>query len=314
MTSPITEIVTELAAQNPGITSEQITEIIISSLESEPVISDVVSNIQVPSRSQIELAKLRSKRLPKKEKAKTLERIENANFFKRLQLIYIVPTQDSDLMKGIHRDGARVSFTFPIEYSDSSYLRLTTTRHLDIDKTYESIQTTKDTPREYSHVEITEEISTQNTKENTESSFSMLQEMGEEFEASIDFLSLYYIYQIIRIMQISLDQDDVLNKIFDTLNIDIKRRNKTYRINCIDELYLGDDALPEELRVSKPSKSDILDRIYESLKAVILHEYKRLHNQYGQQFINGQITYDNYIKTTNRYSVYADRLFSELPS
>ena len=73
MASPINDIVTELAAQNPGITSEQITEIIISSLESEPVISDVVSKIQVPSRSQIELAELRSKRLSKKKKAKTLE-------------------------------------------------------------------------------------------------------------------------------------------------------------------------------------------------------------------------------------------------
>ena len=87
MASPITEIVTELAAQNPRITSEQITEIISNSLESEPVIADVVSNIQVPSKSQIELAELRSKRLPKKQRAKTLERIENAHFFKRLQLI-----------------------------------------------------------------------------------------------------------------------------------------------------------------------------------------------------------------------------------
>jgi hypothetical protein len=313
MALPITEIVTELAAQNPRITSEQITEIIIGSLESEPVISDAVSNIQVPGKSQIRLAELSSKRLPKKGKAKTLERIENASFFRRLQLIYIVPTQDSDLMKRIHRDGARVGFTFPIECSDSSYVRLTTARHFDINETYERIQTTKDTLREYSHAEITEEISTQNTKENKESSFSMLQEVVEEFEISNDFLSLYHIYQIIRIMEISPDQADVLNKIFDILNIDIKKRNRTYHINCIDELYRGDDSLPEELRVSKPSNSNISDGIWESLKAVILHEYKRLHNQYGQQFINGQITYDNYIQTTNRYSVYADRLFSELP-
>lgn len=314
MASSITEIATELAAQNPGITSEQITEFIISSLESEPVISDAVSNIQVPSSSQIELAELRSKRLPEKERAKTLKRIENANFFKRLQLLYIVPTQDSDLMKGIHRDGARVGFTFPIEYSDSSYLRLTATRHPDIAKTYEHILTTKDTPTEYSHGEITEEMSTQNTKENKESSFSMLQEMGEEFTTSIDFLSLYQIYQMMRIMEISPDQDNVLNKIFDTLNIDINRRNRIYRINCIDELYRGDDSLPEELRVRQPGSSNISDRIYESLKAVIVHEYRRLHSQYGQQFINDQITYEMYINTANRYSIYADRLFSELPS
>ena len=313
MASPITEIVTELAAQNPGITSEQITETIISSLESEPVISDAISNIQVPGREQIEEAKVRSKRLPKEERTKALKRIENANFFKRLQLIYIVPTQDSDLKKGIHRDGARVGFTFSMESSDSSYLRLTTTRHFDIDETYERIQTAKDTPRQYLHGETTEEMSTQNIKENKESSCSMLQEVEEEFEISKDFLSLYHIYQIIRIMEISPGQADVLNKIFDILNIDIRKRNRTYRINCIDELYRGDDSLPEELRVRQPSNSNISDRIYESLKAIIVHEYKRLHSQYGQQFINDQITYEMYINITNRYSMYADRLFSDLP-
>lgn len=313
MASPITEIVTELAAQNPGITSEQITETIISSLESEPVILDAISNIQVPGREQIEEAKVRNKRLPKEERTKALKRIENANFFKRLQLIYIVPTQDSDLKKGIHRDGARVGFTFPMESSASSYLRLTTTRHFDIDETYERIQTAKDTPRQYLHGETTEEMSTQNIKENKESSSSMLQEVEEEFEISKDFLSLYHIYQIIRIMEISPGQADVLNKIFDILDIDIRKRNRTYRINCIDELYRGDDSLPEELRVGKPSKSSISDSIYESLKAIIVHEYKRLHSQYGQQFINDQITYEMYINITNRYSVYADRLFSDLP-
>lgn len=306
MTSPITEIITELAAQNPGTTSEQITEVIIDSIESEPLVADVISNIQIPSRSQIELAELRSKRLPKKKKAKTLERLENANFLKRLQLTYVIPTQDSSLMKSIHSDGARVDFMLPIEYSDRSYLRLAEKRHFDIARTHEHIQTAKDTPREHLPGETTKGISTQDTKENRESSSSMLQEMEEEFETSIDFLSLYHIYQIMRIMEFSLDQDDVLNRIFDTLDTDIKRRNKTYRINCIDELYRGDDALPQELRVSKPSESDISGRIYESLRAVILHEYTRLHSQYGQQFINGQITYDDYIQTTDRYAVYAD--------
>jgi hypothetical protein len=313
MTSPITEIVTELAAQNPRITSEQITETITSFLESEPVISDIISNVRVPSRLQIKLAELRSDRLPKKRRAKTLERIENANFFKKLQLICTVPTQGSDLKKSIHRDGARVGFTFPVEYSDGSYLGPPATHHFDIDKTYERIEITKDTARQYSGGEIIEEISTQSTKENKESSSSMLEEVGEEFEISDDFLSLHHIYQIMRIMEISADRPDVLDKVSDILGTDIKRRNKAYRINCVNELYGGDDSLPEELRVCRPNRSSMSGRIYESLKAIILHEYKTLHSQYGEQFIDGKITYEMYIDTTNRYSMYADRLFSELP-
>jgi hypothetical protein len=242
-----------------------------------------------------------------------LERIENANFFKRLQLICTVPTQDSDLKKSIHRDGARVGFTFHAEYSGGSYVRLPAARQFNIDETYERIEIARDTARQYSGGEIIEEISTQSTKENKESSSSMLEEVGEELEISDDFLSLHHIYQIMRIMEISADRPDLLNKVFDILEIDIRRRNKTYRINCTNELYRGDDSLPEELRVGRPSRSNISGRIYESLKAIILHEYKRLHSQYGEQFIDDKITYEMYINTTNRYSMYADRLFSELP-
>ena len=313
MTSTITEIVGELAVQNPGITAEQITEIMISSLESESVVSAIVSDVEIPSKLRIELAELKSERLPKRRRAKTLERIENANFFKRLKLIYSIPTQDSDLMKSIHSDGARVDLTLPSECSDSSHVGFAPKVHLDVDKTYERIQTAQDSPREYLHAEVTEGISPQNTKENKESISGMLAEVEEEFETSRDFLSLYYIHQMTRIMKVSPDLVGAFDKILDILEIDIKKRNREYRVNCIDELYKGDNYLPEELRVSKPSNPDMSGRIHESLAAVILHEYRRLHDQCGQEFIAGQITYDTYIETTNRYSMYADRLFSELP-
>lgn len=312
MVSPITEIATELASQNPGITSEQITEIIVDSIESEPIISGAIARIQIPTRSQTKQAEFMSSNFRKKTRAKILERIENANFFRNLQLRYINPIQGSYLRQSIHRDGARVDLSSPIEYSDSSYQRFYKTSN--IDKTDERIQYMEDTPMEYSHNVITRELSAQNTQENKESSSSILQEIIDEYEASTDFLSLYNIYQIIRILQTSQDQVNVLNNIYNTISSDVKKRNRTYRTNCIDELYRGDEALPEELRLSKSSSSSISDRISESLKAIILHEYKSLHNHCGKQFIDNQINYDNYIQTTNRYSLYADRLFSELPS
>ncbi len=226
MVSPITEIVKDLAAQIPGANSEQITEIIINSIESEPIISDVISRIQVPTKSQIKLAELRSNRFPKGKRARTLERIENANFFKKLQLMYIIPIQDSDLRQSIHRDGARVDLSYQIEYSDSSYQRLSKTRSLDVDKTYEGIQFAKDTPRQYSHSVITKEMPAQNTKENKESFSSMLQEIDEGFEASSDCLSLYNIYQIIRIMETSHDQEIERKNMNNIFRADINMRNK----------------------------------------------------------------------------------------
>lgn len=311
MVSSIVEIVSDLAAQYPRATPEQITEIIVNSIESEPIISDVISCIQVPTKLQIKQAEFRSKRLPK-ERSKILERIENANFFKKLQFVYVMPIQDSNLMGSIHRDGARVELSFPIKYSNSSYQRLSRTRNLDIDKTYEYIRSTKNTNIENSYSLITKEVPARNMNKTKESPTDNLQEIDEGFDAS-DLLSLYKIYQVIRIMETSHNQVTIPNKIFGILSNDIKRRNRTYRTNCIGELYQGDKSLPEELQVRHPSSSNISNKIYESLKAIIVHEYKRLHNQYGQQFINNQITYDNYIQTTSRYSVYADKLFSELP-
>lgn len=315
MASPIAEIVTELAAQNPGITSEQITEIIINSIESEPMISGVISRIQVPTRSQIKQAEFISSKFRKKNRDKILARIENAYFFRNLQLRYITPIQGSDLRQSIHRDGARVDLSSPIKYSDSSYQRFDKTWHLD--KTHEAIQSVEDTPTpiEYLHSIITKEVSAQNTKETEESPSDTLQEIHEGFEASTYLLSLYNIYQITRTMETmetSHNQVDVLNKVFSILSDDIKRRNKLYRTDCIGELYRGDDSLPEEQQVHHPSSSSISDRINQSLKAIIVHEYKRVHTQYGQHFINNQITYDTYIQATDRYSLYADKLFSEL--
>ncbi len=159
---------------------------------------------------------------------------------------------------------------------------------------------------------ITKEVSAENTKETKESPSDTLQEIGEGFEASTYLLSLYSIYRITRIMETSQDQVDVLYKINNILSDDIKRRNKLYRTDCIGELYRGDDSLPEEQQVYYPSGSNISDKINQSLKAIIVHEYKRVHTQYGQQFVNNQIPYDTYIQTTDRYSRYADKLFSEL--
>jgi hypothetical protein len=171
-----------------------------------------------------------------------------------------------------------------------------------------------ETPAEYSKSVITKEVSAKNTEGIKESPSNTLQEMDEAFETPTYLLSLYNIYQIIRIIETSRNQIEMLNKAFEIISDDITRRNKLYRTDCVKELYQGDDSLPEEQQLRRPSRFELLGQINQSLKAIILHEYKRLHSHCGQQFINNQITYETYIQTTDRFSTYADKLFSELPA
>ncbi len=312
MVASIIEIASELAAQNPSASPEQITETIVRSLESEHTISDAISHVQIPTKLQILQAELRSKRSPKKMRTRILERIENANFFKKLQYIYILPIRDSNLRRIIHRDGARVDLSSPVKYSDSSHQKVFKSRYLGVDKTHEIIHTTKEAPLDYTHSVLTREIPARNTKAIKTSPSQVLREIDEESSSS-HLLSLYNIYQIIRVMESSYNQDTILNEISNIVNNDIKVRNKVSGTSCIDELYQGNEFLPEELQIQRPSSHNIIDKIFETLRAIIVHEYKRRHDQYGQQFIKGQITHDMYIQTTNKYATDADELISELP-
>jgi hypothetical protein len=312
MVSSIIEIASELATQNPSASPEHITEIIVNLIESEPIISEAISHIQIPTKLKIQEAKLRSRRIPRKKRERLLEHIENANFFKKLQYIYTLPIQDSGLRPIIYLDGARVDLTSPPEYPYRAYQKFPESKHPKIDKTYESMPTTEDVHVDYSYSVLTQEIPARNTKEVKTSSSHILQKIDEESVSNQPF-SLYKIYQIIRVMESLHNHDTLLDRISEIVNNDIKVRNKIFSTSCIDELYQGDEFLPEELRVHHPDSADIIDKVYENLRAIIVHEYKRLHNQCGQQFLDGQITYDKYVQTTNRYSTYADRLISELP-
>jgi hypothetical protein len=310
--SIINDIASELADHNPNASAEYITEIIVNSLESDPIISEAISHIELPTMSDIKQDEFLSNNLPPKRRQKVLERVENANFFRRLQYKYILPVQDSDFRTSIHRDGARVDLIPSLEFTDRSYQKHSKSKKPKIDKTYESIQNVEDVRVSYLYSEFKQEIPARNAKEVKTSSSQILREIDEASKSN-QLISLYKIYQIIRVMEDLQDQDTMITQISEILSDDIKLRNRKFKTNCLDELYRDNDILPTELRIKRPSSTDIVDKIYENLKAIIVHEYKRLYDQYGEQFINGQITYDMYIQKTDRYAMYADRLTSELP-
>lgn len=75
---------------------------------------------------------------------------------------------------------------------------------------------------------------------------------------------------------------------------------------------MGDDLLPDELKSARPKIKNTQDTIKELLRAMTLVEYEQFHREEGKKFINSEITYDEYIKSTSSYASIADRVYLEI--
>ena len=81
-------IVRDIAEQYPQFSSEDITNFIIESIESDALIIQAVSNLKIPNAMQIRQAEFLSKRLRStriskeflKQKTRIIDHIDNANF------------------------------------------------------------------------------------------------------------------------------------------------------------------------------------------------------------------------------------------
>jgi hypothetical protein len=101
--------------------------------------------------------------------------------------------------------------------------------------------------------------------------------------------------------------------IFKILNMDIELRDRNYKIfgeGCIEHLHRLESALSNHLHNShSKGNSNKLELIKERLRAVILHEHARLLRESGLKFINGEISYDEYLKRMREYSIDASKLW-----
>ena len=101
----------------------------------------------------------------------------------------------------------------------------------------------------------------------------------------------------------------MLIKLKPILESNINLRGKIFGINWIEELYHGDNLLPEDLRLSKPEPDDIKSSIREEIRAIILDEYVRLHKLASSEFLKGKTTYKEYMEWTGRYFKDASNLW-----
>jgi hypothetical protein len=313
MSTSLIEIATELAAEYPIASPQQIADIIVDSIESGSVISQAISYVIIPTPLEMKHAELLSKRLPSKrvpkdkarKRATLLEHIENAPLFKQLKSFYELPLEDTGLGPIIGLDGARVALLPSVQRPDTTYYQLPRQGRPNVDGTQANIPPAPYGSTVASPDNTISESSVRNTREITFASLDFLADVGTE---SDHFLSFHDIYRIIALICLYPDDEQIIFKVDELVRNDIKLRNRDSKSDCLDELYRGDERLPEELRVQRPKFSDIRGMTLQRIRAIILNQYQRLQSEAGQKFIKDEITYDAYVQAENKYAMYANEL------
>ena len=104
--------------------------------------------------------------------------------------------------------------------------------------------------------------------------------------------------EIRQLINLSLHLPDpaILNEISSLLDEYMNNAKRHFDYDCIRELYIHEDVLPEEYQTPKPVLGDSIGLTKEKLRAIVLYEYRRLFRLEGSKFIEGRISYDDYEK------------------
>ncbi len=304
MASPLMEIASELAGLYPTATTDEIAAAIIESIESELILRETFKVVRLPDRHEIQLAKLKSQRLPKKRAIRMREKIEFLSFFEKVKATYTTLGYSPSVPSVAH-NGSRVTFEASFGQSDNGNVRI---------EGAEAIKSGMG-PRVREGIELplvgdqwlmlVRESTAHDVKEFIVSPSQVLEEIREKVRGRQP-LSFDDIGKVNRVLEFA--DEDCLDEILKLLDGDVRLRREIFGVDCVKELYRGDDVLPQELRTSPPDPRSVEELIHERTRAILTHEYERLHRLAGLDFINGEISYDDYVKRTERYAIEAGRL------
>lgn len=312
MVTPLVEVAKDLKVKYPEASSRQISEVIINFIESDSSILSAIVGLTIPQGNELKTTELLINSTSQKnkfEKDKVLEKINNAKFFKKIQTRYTAPLQHTASYSKIENDGASVDILPRVKYSSNTISKITQFAPANVRLRQKKLY--KDY---YSSVVQLEPIISRDNSDKD--SYSKVTKFIDEIENQVNksmLLNLHDIYLIRNFTMLKEYSDQDLTRIQSALARDISLRNKTYKVSCISELYNNDKTLPEMLRVSRPKSPATLNLIYESVKAIILNEYKRIHKNISTQYIDGKIDYTNYKVEIEKWACNADELFSSIP-
>jgi len=311
MVTPLVEIAVELANLYPEASPEEISEAIIGSIETEPMLREIFKATRLPSAGEIRLEELKAQRYRKRYRKKKImqmkEKRELIFIFERFKSISSPITENSSSLPFTLYDGADITLEAPqLQPSNASFI-IQRTKIMRPNIELPLLESIESRIMDDQYLKPIKEPMLSTIGEFIISPSKILEEINEKLETQ-QTLSFEDLQKINRVLEFAYDIT-TLNEIHRVLESDIKLRKEKFNVDCLKELYRDEDLLPSKMRTPRPKPDEIESLIHEKIRAIILHEYRRLHRLAGLEFIKGKITYDEYIKKTQRYAFDASKLF-----
>jgi hypothetical protein len=306
MATLLAEVALELAALYPDLSPEKISDIIIRTIESEPMLREIFKAMRLPNKLERKRAEQMAKRAPVKKAREIKQKMERISFYERLKHIMPPPTECSYSVPSIPYDGEVVRETPLPQLSNANLMmqrRVAVRPYIELrqPKSVETLMTND------WHLKFIKEPTLITIKGFVISSSKILEEVGEVVKSG-QILSFDDIQRINRLLRLT-DDEAVLSEVLSVLDMDLKLRSEKFHVDCIQELYRGEDLLPQNMRAPRPRQGYLKDLIYEKIRAIVLHEYGRLHRLTALEFIDGKIAYDEYVNKTREYAIIASRIY-----
>lgn len=305
MVTSLIEIASELASLYPTATSDEIAEAIIRSIESELVLRETFKAVRLPERLEVQAAKLKSQRLPRKQAVRMQEKIGFLSFFEKVKASYTTLGYSPSVPSVAH-NGSRVTFETRFGQTNNGNVRIPGVEITKSGLRVRVLESIEAPPVDDQWLILAKGSAAHDVKEFIISPSRVLEEIRERVQ-SRQPLSFDDVGKINRALKFA--DEEGLSEILRLLDTDLQLRKEAFKVDCIKELYRGDDVTPKELRTAPPSPRNVRELIHERVKAILTHEYRRLHRLAGSDFVNGKIPYDEYVKKTERYAIDAGRLY-----
>lgn len=309
MTASLTQIAFEVAATNPGSTAEDISKAIVNAIESEDALNTILGLVRLPSSRDLSIARMKKRRSPKNE----ANRIDN-----KLELVEVVDRIKSGLYSGYSSGMRHTAFgedykvveeTIADRFLDGNARFPQRTAASATNQTEHTVVQVRDSYNHY--LNLPRETRKNEPTQHIVSMDALIENLlGKNLGGQI--LSLDDIDKISLMVEYSNDSNE-LTKIIRILQADIGIRNKTLKVNCVRDLYEGDEMLPKEYRTHHPEPKNMKHQIYERIRAILFNEQRRLQRQISLIYLNGEMEYGEYTTKVKKEALYATRLYPVEP-
>jgi hypothetical protein len=152
-----------------------------------------------------------------------------------------------------------------------------------------------------------------NQKEKTivEEKLQEINKKLEKKEATLNYEDIEFIAQYTKK---HINNEEILTKILNILDEDIKLRKEKFKIDCVNELINEKLLLPKKIQNLLEKYNNNLVDIESNLKnninlisikltAILYNEYTRLTENIGEKFIKDEIKYDEYEEKMKEYDI-----------